>query len=73
MQQFLMLASFFLMSKYTSAVPLAEFYPYGSGAKDEVLPRMLDGSSSPLILPDPFIFFGRSYQTIFVSCSFLSI
>ena len=68
---FLMLASLFLLSKHTFAVPLAEFYPFGSEAGDEALLRNDDGSSPAITVPYPFIFFGYSFQNIFVSFSFI--
>ena len=66
-----MLASFFLLSRYASAVPLAEFYPFGSEAGDEALRRNDDGSSPAVTVPYPFIFFGYSFQSIFVSFIFI--
>ena len=56
-----------------TAIPLNEFYPYGIEAGDTLANRTLDGSDPPIILPLEFSFFGRSFDTIFVSpfhCSF---
>jgi hypothetical protein len=56
MKHKLQIFTILLLSNYTSAVPLAEFYPFGATAGDGVLNRTLDGSSPPITLPAPFIF-----------------
>lgn len=43
------------------------FYPFGTG--DTVNERSDDGSSSVIYLQQPFIFFGQSYNQIYVSQS----
>ena len=50
-----------------TAIPLNEFYPYGVEAGDALANRTVDGSSPPIILPLEFSFFGKSFNTIFVS------
>ena len=50
-----------------TAIPLNAFYPYGIEAGDTTVERTLDASSPPIILPLEFSFFGRSFNTIFVS------
>uniref|UniRef100_A0A8C1XWJ5 Si:dkey-32n7.7 n=1 Tax=Cyprinus carpio TaxID=7962 RepID=A0A8C1XWJ5_CYPCA len=42
------------------------FYPYG-GVEDEMSPQSDDGSSPPIPLLQPFVYFGRVYDKIFVN------
>ncbi|XP_043118558.1 uncharacterized protein LOC122361707 isoform X2 [Puntigrus tetrazona] len=42
------------------------FYPYGD-VEDEMCPRSDDGSSPPISLLQPFVYFGRVYDKIFVN------
>ncbi|XP_026078956.1 uncharacterized protein LOC113056403 [Carassius auratus] len=42
------------------------FYPYG-GVEDEMSPRSDDGSSPLIPLLQPFVYFGREYDKIFVN------
>ena len=67
MKRKLQIFTILLLSNYTSAVPLAEFYPFGATAGDGVLDRTLDGSSPLITLPAPFMFFGKSFTDIYVS------
>ncbi|XP_051530969.1 sushi, nidogen and EGF-like domain-containing protein 1 [Myxocyprinus asiaticus] len=41
------------------------FYPYGD--EDAKSPQSDDGSSPPIILLEPFVYFGRIYNTIYVN------
>ena len=41
--------------------------PFGNSTGDHVVQRVDDGFSDPLILNQPFIFFGRSYNQVIVS------
>uniref|UniRef100_A0A671L2A7 NIDO domain-containing protein n=1 Tax=Sinocyclocheilus anshuiensis TaxID=1608454 RepID=A0A671L2A7_9TELE len=43
------------------------FYPFGSAAGDKSIPVDDDGSSSVIHLLSPFLFFGRTYQQIYVN------
>ncbi|XP_056324998.1 sushi, nidogen and EGF-like domain-containing protein 1 [Danio aesculapii] len=43
------------------------FYPFGSAAADSINPASDDGSSSVITLLSPFLFFGRTYQRIYVN------
>uniref|UniRef100_A0A3B4BRA6 Alpha-tectorin-like n=1 Tax=Pygocentrus nattereri TaxID=42514 RepID=A0A3B4BRA6_PYGNA len=43
------------------------FYPYGAGAGDTVNALSDDGSSSAISLLRPFVFFGMTYNTIYVN------
>ncbi|XP_073774998.1 sushi, nidogen and EGF-like domain-containing protein 1 [Danio rerio] len=43
------------------------FYPFGSSARDTINPAIDDGSSSVITLLSPFLFFGRTYQQIYVN------
>ncbi|KTF79681.1 hypothetical protein cypCar_00030538 [Cyprinus carpio] len=45
----------------------AIFYPFGSAAGDKTNPALDDGSSSVIQLSNPFLFFGRTYQQIYVN------
>ena len=59
---------------FRAAIPLSSFYPYGSVAGDDVVPRGLDVSSDAIRLPTPFPFFGSLYANIYVSlCSVIYI
>jgi len=42
------------------------FYPFGSSSGDTINPALDDGSSSVIPLLSPFLFFGRTYQQIYV-------
>ncbi len=42
------------------------FYPFGSAVGDKINPAADDGSSSVIQLLSPFLFFGRTYQEIYV-------
>ena len=50
-----------------NAIPLAQFYPYGSEAGDKGLFRNDDGSSLVINLTTSFPFFNRDHSTLFVS------
>ena len=50
-----------------SAIPLKDFYPYGSTYGDTAVNRTRDGSSGRVSLPTRFRFFGRYFMEIFVS------
>ena len=56
-----------LLSCKAIAIPLAEFYQFGSDVGDTELPRDDDNSSSPIELPHPLTVFGTSYNVTFVS------
>ncbi|XP_056324999.1 homeobox-like protein HDP1 [Danio aesculapii] len=43
------------------------FYPFGSAAGDSINPAADDGSSSDITLLSSFLFFGRTYQKIYVN------
>lgn len=45
----------------------SRFYPFGTG--DSINGRIDDGSSSVIYLQQPFIFFGQTYNQIYVSQS----
>ena len=49
------------------AVPLADFYQFGSDVGDTELPRDDDNSSPSIELPHPLTVFGTSYNVTFVS------
>ena len=52
-------------------IPLASFYPFGLDANDCALPPNDDGSSPAVNLSTPFLYFGSSYSSLFVSLSCL--
>ena len=56
-----------LLTTDVAAIPLRDFYPYGSEAGDTLLPRIDDVSSHPIAIPSGFTFFGKSFSTIYVS------
>ena len=56
-----------LCTPFGTAIPLSSFYPCGSAAGDAVLPPSDDGSSSAVSLPTPYLYYGTSYTSIFVS------
>lgn len=49
-----------------SAIPLASFYPYGTAAGDNTLPRNDDGASPQINISIPFNFFARSPTSLYV-------
>ena len=53
---------------YTDFIILGQhLLPFGYSVGDHTVPRVDDGSSDPLMLNQPFIFFGRSYNQVIVS------
>ena len=50
-----------------SAIPLNDFYSFGTDAEDSLLGRNDDGSSPAITLTPAFKFFGTIFDTIFVS------
>ena len=61
------LITFFLLIGHNFAIPIKDFYPYGSSTEDTVVERTLDGSSPAITLPSQFNIFGSYYTDIFVS------
>ena len=49
------------------AILLRQFYPFGSGAGDTVLPRFNDGASEAISVIPGFRYFGSSYTNLYVS------
>lgn len=41
-------------------------FPFGYSVGDHAVQRVDDGSSDPLVLNQPFIFFGRRYNQVIV-------
>ena len=57
-----------LLPRVVHAIPLDDFYPYGTDVGDDVLPRNDDGVSSAISLGGSgFRYFGNSHSEIFVS------
>ncbi len=54
-------------SHCVSAIPLADFYPFGSLTPDDNLPANDDGSTSEIPLTTPFPFFDENQDGVFVS------
>ena len=52
-----------------SAIPLASFYPYGTSAGDNTLPRNDDGASPQISISTSFNFFARSPTSLYVRMS----
>ena len=49
-----------------AALPLGDFYSFGSEAGDAALSRNDDGSSPSIPLPNGFPFYGLMYNELFV-------
>ena len=56
-----------MCTPFGTAIPLSSFYSYGSAAGDSKLPTTDDGSSGAISLPSPFLFFGASCTSLYVS------
>jgi len=55
-----------------SAIPRELLYPYGDG-EDQALPQEQDEASSPEIsLNVPIVFYGETYNSIYVSSHFFT-
>ena len=50
-----------------TALPLENFYPFGTASNDLFLSRNDDGFSEPIVLNLPFPFFGTRHSRVFVS------
>ena len=48
------------------AVPLSSFYPFGTSYNDSTVRQTLDGGA-PLNLSQSFVYFGVSYNLVYVS------
>jgi hypothetical protein len=56
-----------------SAIPRELLYPHGTGT-DQVLPQDQDEASSPEIsLKVPIVFYGETYNSIYVSLHFITL
>ncbi|XP_050980944.1 uncharacterized protein LOC127174522 [Labeo rohita] len=55
------------LTRVQTTATAAIFYPFGSAAGDTNNPAVDDGSSSVIQLLSPFLFFGRTYQQIYVN------
>ena len=55
----------------TLAIPLEDFYPFGITAGDAAVGATLDGSSEQQTLDEPFLFFGSTYSTLYVSTQYV--
>lgn len=53
------------------AVVLPNFYPFGQGEGDQLLPANDDQSSGTVSILIPFPFFDKNHNSVFVSRSFL--
>jgi hypothetical protein len=56
-----------LQPPMVGAIPLSQFYPYGTSAGDSVLPRSDDGASGAIPVIPGFKYFGTSYTNLYVS------
>ena len=50
-----------------TGIPLADFYPFGSGSNDIAVATTNDGSSPRISLSTPFPFFNEDHSTLYVS------
>uniref|UniRef100_A0A914WTJ7 VWFA domain-containing protein n=1 Tax=Plectus sambesii TaxID=2011161 RepID=A0A914WTJ7_9BILA len=55
------------VSSCFAAVPLSQFFPYGSGAGDVFVPRSDDGSSPQVAISTPFYFFNFTHTNLWVN------
>ena len=62
-----LLSIYALLTAYVAAIPLELFYPFGEEAGDILLPRNDDGSSDVVMLSPQFTFFGKQFDSIYVS------
>ena len=56
-----------LLQRFSAAIPLEDFYPFGASTTDSNLTQSDDGSSDLIQLLDIFPFFGTGHTTVFVS------
>ena len=61
------LAVLMACSHHVTGIPLENFYPFGSTNGDNALLPNDDGSSGPINLSIPFIFFNETRPVVFVS------
>ena len=62
------LAVILIISSCAQAIPLEDFYSFGSGTTDAQLPPNDDEFAGPIDLPAPALpFYDEPYETIFVS------
>ena len=69
-KSFLAIYTVFSLFTTATAIPLVNFYSFGTGAGDSSVGPTLDGSSPAIILSEPFPFFTEDHSTIFVSNSY---
>uniref|UniRef100_A0A914XID4 NIDO domain-containing protein n=1 Tax=Plectus sambesii TaxID=2011161 RepID=A0A914XID4_9BILA len=55
------------VSSCLAAVPLSQFFPYGSDAGDVFVPRSDDGSSAQVAISTPFYFFNNTHTNLWVN------
>ncbi|KAK3104489.1 hypothetical protein FSP39_003333 [Pinctada imbricata] len=65
--EILLFLLFMEFSRVLSAVPLGDFYPYGTDNGDTLLPREDDDSSPEITVSPPFSFFGSMYSSLYVN------
>ena len=65
--QLLLLFTCVLLTNNVTAIPLSDFYQFGSGAGDSLLHRNDDESSPAISVPSGFAYFGQFFGDIFVS------
>ena len=73
LQWFILAGCMILLTTDVTAIPVGDFYPFGSGAGDSLVDRTLDGSSPNITLPATFFFFGQSFSNIYVSWALNSL
>lgn len=69
-QQFKASLVFVLHISSCFSVPLSDFYPYGTGEGDSVLPANDDDSSGEIGISILFPYFDRNHGSLFVSNHF---
>ena len=56
-----------------SALPLEDFYPFGTSAGDNLVGPTLDGSSPQVFLSTPLLFFGATFTNLYVRTNFYDL
>ena len=60
------LFTFMAVANSVSALPLEDFYPFGSSSGDNTFGPALDESSPRISLSVPFLFFGTNFNILYV-------
>ena len=64
---FSLLSTCMVLTTGVNAIPLEDFYPFGSEVGDANYSNVDDEASPPISLPSQLNFFGQFYNNIYVS------